>query len=618
YIDRGLPGQNFNLRLIGSAKKGRVKRILQFSLNNGWNELEHTRVQPPTSLGLEVRPRILSIEKNNNLLRISRSLDILQKYADLVLQKYSNYLRDWTIEEKDSENFIYFNRKAPLGCPLCKHIHDKDQRWFGRVCASSERFIQNNKNLSPAVLLRKLKSPGFPKAFVKMPSWVKERYVRLLPNEGDIYVGSPWETGKTYVLEHLTIPDDVNANTRPFGWTIYRKLYKLVQDARRIIVMDNDLTDLNIEWIKALRKNMPFSIIHNTYQPQKDVQGILRALKTDFPELQIKEYHGKSDPVEKAHDFSNVEESWKDVDLVAYTSTLKIGVSCTNPKFDWRMVDFLQKAGMVISIMESKLKSKENTLSQVVKSKCLTVKAEEISDISNANILDQCYEILPETLTEDFISKYGNFNHMKWFRAYRQLRDAGTNNEVAVEAITRKDYREDKLIVATRAEKHRICLELLKTCTPARDVDDRARYKADDVKTRLNSPESISYLQDLVPKMARVFDNTDALRRIKKSELKTVRAKLGLLNSALYATYGLKFKAIDKNLKYYHLVGSFDSKDAPELPSYQTGKEIYWENGNDTRYGYSKLSSDELLTKNKQTKIISSLNVNTMPIAEDI
>src|SRR3954451_15426038 len=67
---------------------------------------------------------------------------------------------------------------------------------------------------------------------------------------------------------------------------------------------------------------------------RKDVQGIVRALKTDFPELRIKEYHGKSDPVEKAHDFSNVEESWKDIDLVAYTSTLKIGVSCTNPKFE--------------------------------------------------------------------------------------------------------------------------------------------------------------------------------------------------------------------------------------------------------------------------------------------
>ena len=100
YIDRGLPGQNFNLRLIGSAKKGRVKRILQFSLNNGWNELEHTRIQLPTSLGLEVRPRMLSIEKNNNPLRISVGQDVLQKYAELVLQKHSSYIRDWTIEEK--------------------------------------------------------------------------------------------------------------------------------------------------------------------------------------------------------------------------------------------------------------------------------------------------------------------------------------------------------------------------------------------------------------------------------------------------------------------------------------------------------------------------------------
>jgi|SRR6266542_3679280 len=66
---------------------------------------------------------------------------------------------------------------------------------------------------------------------------------------------------------------------------------------------------------------------------RKDVQGIVRILKTDFLELQIKEYHDKSDLMEKAQDFSNVEESWSDVDLIAYTSTLKIGVSCTNPKF---------------------------------------------------------------------------------------------------------------------------------------------------------------------------------------------------------------------------------------------------------------------------------------------
>ncbi|UZO09254.1 uncharacterized protein OCT59_029488 [Rhizophagus irregularis] len=234
----------------------------------------------------------------------------------------------------------------------------------------------------------------------------------------------------------------------------------------------------------------------------------------------------------------------------------------------------------------------------------------------------ECYEVSPESLTEDFISKYGNYNHMKWFRAYRQLRDAGINNETAVEAIIRKDYRDDKLAVATRAERHRICLELLRICTPAKDIDDRARYKANDVKAHIDSPESTSYFQGLVPKMARVFDNTDASRSAKKSGLKTIRAKLGLLNSALYATYGLKFKAINKKLTHYHLVGSFDNNDSLELPPYQTGKEIYWENGEDTRYGYSKLPPDELLMENlferKQTKDTPSSNVNTILIAKDI
>ncbi|GBC36888.2 hypothetical protein GLOIN_2v1477575 [Rhizophagus irregularis DAOM 181602=DAOM 197198] len=635
YIDRGLPGQNFNLRLIGLAKKGQVKRILQFSLDNGWNELDHVRVQPPPSLGLEVRPWMLSEKKNNNPLRIIVSQDVLQKCANLVLQKHSNYLRDWTIEEKDLKNFVYFNRKGLLECPLCKRIHDKDQRWFGRVYASNGTFIvkcfrqgtdeprevfecessiaekiqQENKN-SPQSS-HKVKASGFLKAFVKMPSWVKyidpltatetyvERYVRSLPNKGDICVGSPWETGKTYVLENLVIPDDVNllvlstrhsysnavttrlnlrsyfdidgninlpdhkrvvcqieslhrivnkckcnkkckcspiqydlwldeivsiiaqAQSRLAGQSIER-LYKLIQEARRIIVMDNDLTDLNIEWIKPLRKDKPFSVIHNTYQPQngktfrlapnketvlaelwdwarqisslpsekrtsaslichlrKDMQGIVRALKTDFPELRIKEYHSKSDPVEKAHDFSNVEESWKDVDLVAYTSTLKIRNRGIFPDIDsiirnkdvptirlwvafmlekfrsqrlfgWKMVDFLRKAGMIISIIEPIPKYDENvtSLSQVVKLNSATIKAEEISAITNANILDHetaelleskskktleeirsldrhhiadCYEISSESLTEEFISKYGNYNYMKWFRAYRQL-----------------------------------------------------------------------------------------------------------------------------------------------------------------------------------------------------
>ena len=84
---------------------------------------------------------MLSEEKNNNPLRIIVGQDVLQKCANLILQKHSNYLRDWTIKEKDSENFVYFNRKGPLECPLCKRIHDKDQWWFGRVYASNGTFI---------------------------------------------------------------------------------------------------------------------------------------------------------------------------------------------------------------------------------------------------------------------------------------------------------------------------------------------------------------------------------------------------------------------------------------------------------------------------------------------
>ncbi len=44
YIDQGLSDQNFNLHLISLAKKGRVKWVLQFLLDNGWNEFNHTRV----------------------------------------------------------------------------------------------------------------------------------------------------------------------------------------------------------------------------------------------------------------------------------------------------------------------------------------------------------------------------------------------------------------------------------------------------------------------------------------------------------------------------------------------------------------------------------------------
>ncbi|CAG8453153.1 14758_t:CDS:2 [Cetraspora pellucida] len=308
---------------------------------------------------------------------------------------------------------------------------------------------------------------------------------------------------------------------------------------------------------------------------RKDMQEIVRALRTDFPGLRIKNYYDKSDPVKKTRDFSDKFQSCR--------------------LFGWRIVDFLKKAGMVISIIEATPKSEEDSVSliEIVKICSSVIKAEEISDITNANILNhkmtehlenklkktlkeihalnryhiaECYRIPSESLTEEFIMDYGKYDEMKWFRNLRKLRDVGIDNKTAVEAITREDYRNDRFTTVTRAEKHRICLELIKTCTPIRDIDDRSRYKVDNFKRCLNTPESIQYLHNLVPKMARVFDNTDASHSAKKSGLKSDRAKLGM----------------------------FDKESAPKLPSYQTDEGQFYENGEDMHYRYSKLLPDEL------------------------
>ncbi|CAG8481769.1 3609_t:CDS:2 [Cetraspora pellucida] len=520
--------------------------------------------------------------------------DSLKRYANLVLQKYSDYLEGWDIEKKNSQYFQNRDEKGEI---------------FNNPSIAEK--IQQKNNNTPNY--PKIKGPKFLKPFLEMLSWVKcksllttkevyeKQYVEPLLKEGDVYVGSPWEIGKTYTLEHLTIPDGINLLTR------------------QIIAMNNDLTDLNIEWIKNLHRNKLFSVIHNIYQFQKgktfrlasnketvlaelwewakqmsslpsneqksaslichlrkDVQEIVHALRINFPELHIKNYHDKSDLAKKAQDFGNVNETWKE-----------------------RMVDFLKKAGMIISIIKATPKAKDDTmtLTETVKGYSSAIKAKEILDIANANILNHemarhlenkpkktleeiyvlnqyhiadCYGVSPKSITEEFITDY------------------------AVEAIICEDYKNDRLTTVTQAEKYQICLELLKTYTPIKDIDDRNRYKVINVKTCLNSSESIQYLQNLVPKMAQIFDNTDASHSAKKSGLKLDKAKLGLLNSALFAIFKVKFKTTNNKNTHYHLVGIFDYKDASKLPPYQTDKGQFYENGEDMHYGYSKLSSDEL------------------------
>ncbi|CAI2165896.1 18057_t:CDS:2 [Funneliformis geosporum] len=79
----------------------------------------------------------------------------------------------------------------------------------------------------------------------------------------------------------------------------------VISMARRIIVIDNDLTDLNIEWITTLPSNKEI-VLTELWNWAKHTSSLPFENKT---KLRIKKYHSKSDSVEKAHDFSNVEES---------------------------------------------------------------------------------------------------------------------------------------------------------------------------------------------------------------------------------------------------------------------------------------------------------------------
>ncbi|GBC00202.1 hypothetical protein RclHR1_37830002 [Rhizophagus clarus] len=86
----------------------------------------------------------------------------------------------------------------------------------------AKKIRQENKKLSSSLSIRKIKGPGFSRAFVKMPFWAKynkaltateiyeKRYVKPLPDKGDIYIDLSWETEKTYIFEYLTISDNVN------------------------------------------------------------------------------------------------------------------------------------------------------------------------------------------------------------------------------------------------------------------------------------------------------------------------------------------------------------------------------------------------------------------------
>jgi hypothetical protein len=186
--------------------------------------------------------------------------------------------------------------------------------------------------------------------------------------------------------------------------------------------------------------------------------------------------------------FPDVESIIRNKDI----PTVRLWVAYTLEKFrsrrlfGWRMVDFLQKAGMEIDILEfAHLAENEKKALKVLKNMVdvhsIACKAEGEREIANATIINhetaeilenkpkktleemqalkrfcisECYGLPSESLTKEFITNYGVYDEMKWFRNLQKLRDAGTNNGTSVEVITCEDYRNDRLTTVTQAKKY--------------------------------------------------------------------------------------------------------------------------------------------------------------------
>src|SRR5581483_5877368 len=88
FIDIGLYKSHFNLRLLGSAKEGRIKRPAISSVKNGFQKLEDYLVQPKSDYSV-IWPRTFSEEKpTEKEFKPIDDEDAMVKGANLVIAKF--------------------------------------------------------------------------------------------------------------------------------------------------------------------------------------------------------------------------------------------------------------------------------------------------------------------------------------------------------------------------------------------------------------------------------------------------------------------------------------------------------------------------------------------------
>src|SRR6185369_3470072 len=151
FIDNGLPKTHFNLRLLGSAKEGHIKRPAISSVKNGFKNLEDYLVQPKSDYS-EIWQRTFSSEEPvKQEFQPIDDENALVKGANLVIVKYG-----WLQIGRIEKGFINFQAQSVKECPICDAKHDKDQLYgfirkngrFIRKCYRQKQYKPDHKGLS--------------------------------------------------------------------------------------------------------------------------------------------------------------------------------------------------------------------------------------------------------------------------------------------------------------------------------------------------------------------------------------------------------------------------------------------------------------------------------------
>ena len=122
FIDIGLYKSRFSLRLIGSAKKDRVKRPAISSVEQGYCKLKDYLVQPKLDVS-EIWPQTFSPEKpEKEKFQPIEDETALNKGASQVTAKFG-----WLEIGSIKKGFINFQAKSYEACPICEIKHERDQ-----------------------------------------------------------------------------------------------------------------------------------------------------------------------------------------------------------------------------------------------------------------------------------------------------------------------------------------------------------------------------------------------------------------------------------------------------------------------------------------------------------